>query len=216
MKIATGILLAATLLTLTACSSTPSTATTSTPSATTTDASTTNENQAENSNASDTEETKQEEVVEQKQEETVTPLKKGETVTIEKFADITVSGSKIAKKIEPSNPGTFYTYYESKEADSTYFALTIKAKNLNTEGIGADEIAEVNLKFDNQYDYRTFSTIEKGGGEDFTYTNITTIDPLKSGTLLYIVEIPNEVAKSDKPLKAEIKIQDQLFEYTVR
>lgn len=215
MKIATGILLAATLLTLTACSSTPSTATTSTPSATTTDASTTNENQAENSNASDTE-TKQEEVVEQKQEETVTPLKKGETVTIEKFADITVSGSKIAKKIEPSNPGTFYTYYESKEADSTYFALTIKAKNLNTEGIGADEIAEVNLKFDNQYDYRTFSTIEKGGGEDFTYTNITTIDPLKSGTLLYIVEIPNEVAKSDKPLKAEIKIQDQLFEYTVR
>lgn len=135
---------------------------------------------------------------------------------VDDFADITVTSNKIAKKIEPSKPGRFYTYYQSKEADSSYFALILKAKNLSTEGITADKIAEVGLKYDNKYDYDTFSTIEKRGGEDFTYTNITDIDPLKTGTIYYLVEIPNEVAKSDKPLKAEIKIQDQTFEYTVR
>ncbi|MFC9709702.1 bZIP transcription factor [Paenibacillus sp. NPDC056933] len=154
--------------------------------------------------------------VDQEQESTATSIKKGETVTIDGFAEISVSKQKFSKKIEPSKPGNFYTYYESKEDDSTYFALTIKAKNLYTTGIDADEIANVTLIFDNQYDYPTFSTVEEKGGEDFTYSNITSVNPLKTTTLYYLAEIPNEVAESDKPLKAVIKIQDEVFEYTVR
>ncbi|MCP3780785.1 YgdI/YgdR family lipoprotein [Paenibacillus sp. MZ03-122A] len=199
MKIVTGILVAAAFLTLAACSPKQTATTNDTKPATT----------PTNTAAPAA-------PVEQKQEDTVTPIKKGETVTIQDFADITVTGNKISKKIEPSKPGDFHTLYESKETDSTFFALIIKAKNLGAEGIKADKIAEVNLKFDNKYDYDTFSTIEERGGEDFTYTNITSVDPLKTGTLYYLSEIPNEVAKSDKPLKAEIKIQDKVYEYTIR
>lgn len=199
MKIVTGILVAAAFLTLAACSPKQTATTNDTKPATT----------PPNTAAPAA-------PVEQKQEDTVTPIKKGETVTIQDFADITVTGNKISKKIEPSKPGDFHTLYKSKETDSTFFALIIKAKNLGTEGIKADKIAEVNLKFDNKYDYDTFSTIEERGGEDFTYTNITSVDPLKTGTLYYLSEIPNEVAKSDKPLKAEIKIQDKVYEYTIR
>ncbi|WP_091016574.1 MULTISPECIES: hypothetical protein [Paenibacillus] len=210
MKIVTGILLTAAFLTLTACSSTPTTATSDTQSGNTSAATTAKTTETPKEPVEPKEE------VEEQQVEAVTSIKKGETVTIEDFADITVTSNKIAKKIEPSKPGRFYTYYQSKEADSSYFALILKAKNLSTESITADKIAEVGLKYDNKYDYDTFSTIEERGGEDFTYTNITDIDPLKTGTIYYLVEIPNEVAKSDKPLKAEIKIQDQTFEYTVR
>ncbi|MHB0879970.1 bZIP transcription factor [Paenibacillus sp. SEL1] len=199
MKIVIGILVAAAFLTLAACSPKQTATTNDTKPATT----------PTNTAAPAA-------PVEQKQEDTVTPIKKGETVTIQDFADITVTGNKISKKIEPSKPGDFHTLYESKETDSTFFALIIKAKNLGAEGIKADKIAEVNLKFDNKYDYDTFSTIEERGGEDFTYTNITSVDPLKTGTLYYLSEIPNEVAKSDKPLKAEIKIQDKVYEYTIR
>ncbi|MDH2330520.1 bZIP transcription factor [Paenibacillus polymyxa] len=199
MKIVTGILVAAAFLTLAACSPKQTATTNDTKPATT----------PTNTAAPAA-------PVEQKQEDTVTPIKKGETLTIQDFADITVTGNKISKKIEPSKPGDFHTLYESKETDSTFFALIIKAKNLGAEGIKADKIAEVNLKFDNKYDYDTFSTIEERGGEDFTYTNITSVDPLKTGTLYYLSEIPNEVAKSDKPLKAEIKIQDKVYEYTIR
>ncbi|MFS8212691.1 YgdI/YgdR family lipoprotein [Paenibacillus polymyxa] len=199
MKIVIGILVAAAFLTLAACSPKQTATTNDTKPATT----------PTNTAAPAA-------PVEQKQEDTVTPIKKGETVTIQDFADITVTGNKISKKIEPSKPGDFHTLYESKETDSTFFAIFIKAKNLGAEGIKADKIAEVNLKFDNKYDYDTFSTIEERGGEDFTYTNITSVDPLKTGTLYYLSEIPNEVAKSDKPLKAEIKIQDKVYEYTIR
>ncbi|PNQ78097.1 hypothetical protein [Paenibacillus sp. F4] len=198
MKIVTGILVAAAFLTLAACSPKQTATTNDTKPATT----------PTNTAAPAA-------PVEQKQEDTVTPIKKGETVTIQDFADITVTGNKISKKIEPSKPGDFHILYESKETDSTFFALVIKAKNLGTEEIKADKIAEVNLKFDNKYDYDTFSTIEERGGEDFIYTN-TSVDPLKTGTLYYLSEIPSEVAKSDKPLKAEIKIQDKVYEYTIR
>jgi hypothetical protein len=207
MKIATGILMCAALLALAACSSQPSNTTTNTEPVNTAAASTTE---------TPKEQAEQKQEVEQKQVEKITPIKKGETVTVEDFADMTVTGNKFSKKIEPSKPGSFYTYYESKEADSTYFALIIKVKNLGADGINADELAEVNLKYDNKYDYDTFSTIEDRGGEDFTYTNITQIDPLKTGTLYYLAEIPNEVAKSDKPLKAVIKVQDKEYEYAVR
>ncbi|MBE0343929.1 bZIP transcription factor, partial [Paenibacillus sp. 28ISP30-2] len=190
MKIVTGILLTAAFLALAACSPKQTATTNDTKPATTNTATTTAA------------------PVEQKQEEAVTPIKKGETVTIQDYVDITVTGNKISKKIEPSKPGDFHTFYESKEADSTFLAVILKAKNLSAEGIEADEIADVNLKYDNKYDYDTFSTIENRGGEDFTYTNITNVDPLKTGTLYYLAEIPNEVAKSDKPLKAEIKVQE--------
>ncbi|MGV2882203.1 bZIP transcription factor [Paenibacillus taichungensis] len=216
MKILTGILMTAAILTLTACSSTPTTAK-NVPQSGDTSAATTvaTVEEASKEPVESSEEVEQQQV-EQQQVESVPSIKKGETVTIDDFADITVTGNKINKKIVPSKPGNFYTYYESKEVDSSYFALVLKAKNLSTGGISADKIADVSLKYDNKYDYDTFSTIETRGGEDFTYTNITNIDPLKTGTIYYLVEIPNEVVESDKELKAEIKVQDQTFEYTIR
>lgn len=157
-----------------------------------------------------------EKVVEQEPDNNVSEIKKGDTVTVDGYADVSVIKHKFSQKIEPSKPGSFYTYYESKEEDSTYFAIIIKAKNLHTSGVVADEIANVSLLFDNQYDYPTFSVVEENGGKDFTYSNITSVNPLKTTTLYYLVEIPNEVAKSDKPLKATINVKDKVFEYTVR
>ncbi|CAM4469738.1 bZIP transcription factor [Paenibacillus xylanexedens] len=150
------------------------------------------------------------------QEDKVTSINKNDKATIDGYAEVSVSSDKISKKIEPSTPGSYYTYYESKEDDSTYLAIVLKVKNLNTSGTVADELANVTFTFDNQYDYPTFSTVEDKGGQDFTYSNIVSISPLKTATLYYIAEIPNEVAESDKPLKAVIKAKDNTFEYTIR
>ncbi|MBP2243872.1 hypothetical protein [Paenibacillus xylanexedens] len=70
--------------------------------------------------------------------------------------------------------------------------------------------------FDNQCDYTTFSTVEENGGADFTYSNITSVSPLKTTTLLYLAKMPNEVAESEKPLKAVIMIKEEVYEYTIR
>jgi len=212
MKIVPGILLITAFLTLAACSPQPNVDLKS-------DGVVANEVESTVSQTEPTEESKDEittDSVNEEQEITATTIKKGDTVTIDGYAELSVSKQKFSKKIEPSKPGNFYTYYESKEEDSTYFALTVKAKNLYTTGVDADEIANVTLIYDNQYDYPTFSTVEEKGGEDFTYSNITSVNPLKTTTLYYLAEIPNEVADSDKPLKALIKVKDNTFEYTIR
>ncbi|WP_420540542.1 hypothetical protein ACN92M_26005 (plasmid) [Paenibacillus polymyxa] len=105
--------------------------------------------------------------------------------------------------------------YESKK-DSTLLALIIEAKNLSAEWMEADKFAKVSLKYDNKYHYDSFSAIELLRGETFANTNSTLVEPLDTGTLYYLAEIPNEVAKSDKPLKAEIKVKDKIYEYSIR
>ncbi len=141
---------------------------------------------------------------------------KGQPLTIGGIAEYTITKTSFAKKVIPSKPGSFYTYYEAKEPGTTYLAITLKVKNLGGEGKAADSFAEMQVKYDNQYEYKTFSTLEKNGGEDFTYTNISDVEPLKNGTLVYLAEVPDEVQTGDKPLYAEVKIEGQTYRYTIR
>lgn len=132
------------------------------------------------------------------------------------FAEFTVTGTQFSKVIKPSKPGDLYTYYEAKEADTTYLAITIKFKSLLANGKSADEFADVTVKYNDKYEYSTFSTIEEQGGSDFTYTNITSIEPLKTETLLFLAEVPTEVESGTSPLKAVISVNGSDYELTIR
>jgi hypothetical protein len=141
---------------------------------------------------------------------------KNKPIEIADFAEMTIINHQFAKTIKPSKPGSFYTYYEAKEPDTTYLAISIKIKSLLTSAKGADEFADVSIKYNDKYDYNTFSTIEDKGGEDFTYTNITNIEPLKFGTLVFIAEVPAEMEKGDQPVTALITFNDSTYEYKIR
>ncbi|MBT2289006.1 bZIP transcription factor [Paenibacillus albidus] len=145
-----------------------------------------------------------------------TAMLKGQPVVIDGIAEYTVTKTSFAKKVIPSSPGDFYTYYEAKEPGTTYLAITLKVKNLAGAGKSADEFADMKVMYDNQYEYNTFSTLEENGGQDFTYTNISTIEPLKYGTLVYLAEVPVEVQTGEKPVYADIQIEGQTYRYTVR
>ena len=132
------------------------------------------------------------------------------------FAELTIQGAKFANKITPPNPDSFYSYYEVKDASNTYFDTVIKVKSLLTEGKSADEFVSVKVVYDNKYEYNAFSTIEDKGGADFTYTNITSIEPLKTGTLHFIAEVPAEVAKDKKPIQVIVSTNGEDYTYTYR
>ncbi|MCE5171897.1 hypothetical protein LQV63_21690 [Paenibacillus profundus] len=100
------------------------------------------------------------------------------------FAELTIKGAKFATKIEPPKSNSFYSYYEVKDASNTYFDVVIKVKSLLTVGKSADDFVSVKVMYDDKYEYNAFSVIEKDGGGDFTYTNITRIEPLKAGTFI--------------------------------
>lgn len=156
---------------------------------------------------------KEEEVV----EETKTPaLNLNEVLVLEDFAEITVKSNTFGKVINPPSPGSFYSYYENKEDDQIYLDTVISIKSLLTSAKSSDEFADVKIVYDNKYEYNSFSIIEDQGGADFTYTNITGIEPLQTGTIHFLSSVPVQVESDGKPLKAVITVNGETYEQIIR
>jgi hypothetical protein len=143
-------------------------------------------------------------------------ITKGTTEVIKGIAEFTVESANITTKVEPPKKDDFYTYYEADNG-KVYVDVVIAYKNLGQDPKDADEaVKSGSLKYDNTYDYTGFTTIEEDNGQDFTYTNITTIKPLVTDKLHYLFEVPAEVASSNKPIKVSFKVAENTYIYTVR
>lgn len=134
----------------------------------------------------------------------------------EKDWEITVKETGFKQDINPSNPNSFYTHYQVKDTNNTYFYLIMEAKNVSSLGLKADSIAKVKMKYHNTYEYNTFSAIEESGGGTFSYTNITTIDPLTSRNVYYLVEVPKTISEDDKSVVAEIILNNNTYQLKIR
>ncbi|QTH46055.1 hypothetical protein J4772_17450 [Cohnella sp. LGH] len=132
------------------------------------------------------------------------------------FAEITLTKAKFTSKVVPPKPRDYYSYYEVKDADNIYLETVLNVKSLLTSGKSSDEFASVTVIYDEKYKYNSFSTIEESGGSDFTYTNITSIEPLKTGILHFISELPKEASKDDKSINVVISINGDEFNYKLR
>lgn len=138
------------------------------------------------------------------------------TLVVKDFAEITLTKAKFTSKVVPPKPDSYYSYYEVKDPANIYLETVIKVKSLLTSEKGAEEFAAVSVKYDDKYDYDSFSTIEESGGSNFTYTNITSIEPLKNGILHFIAELPKEASKDQKSIKITVTIQGENYIYTMR
>lgn len=143
-------------------------------------------------------------------------IEANKAIKVGDFAEFTVTGAKFGTKIVPPKPDRFYTYYEVKDQANTYFDVVVKVKSLLTIGKGSDEFVSVKVVYDDKYEYDPFSAIEEKGGGDFTYTMITKIEPLKTGTLHFISEVPAEIAKDKKPIKVLITCNGEEYTYKYR
>lgn len=148
--------------------------------------------------------------------EEVLAITKGNALVIDDYAEITINYNVFGKQISPPNPSSMYTYYKNEEEGEVYLDTSISVKSLLTTGQSSDEFVDVKIIYDEKYEYKTFSTIEDRGGEDFTFTNITSIEPLKTGTLHFLASVPEQVEKDGKPLKAIITVKGQTYEQIIR
>ncbi|KOY81273.1 hypothetical protein I6G82_02740 [Lysinibacillus macroides] len=146
----------------------------------------------------------------------VLTIVKGEALVIDDYAEITINNNVFGKQITPPNPSSMYTYYKNEEAGEVYLDTIIAIKSLLTSGQSSDEFVDVKIIYDEKYEYQTFSTIEDQGGADFTYTNITSIEPLKIGTLHFLASVPEQVEQDGKPLKAIITVKGKMYEQIIR
>ena len=138
-----------------------------------------------------------------------------QTVIQEDAYEVTIIGYDFGKKIMPSNPPSYYTYYEAKEDGHQYLDLKLNYKNLEATGIDADTVASAKLKYAGKYEYTSFSVIEDSDG-DFTYSNITDISLLTVGKMHYLFEIPDEVADGTESLVATITVKGNTYEFVIR
>lgn len=134
----------------------------------------------------------------------------------EDYAELTLQGASFTKKVAPPKASGFYTYYEVKSNDKVYVHVPISFKNLMTIGKAADEALSVKLIYDNKYEYRSFSFVEENGGSDFTYSNITNIDPLTSKNLHYLIEVPTEVQDSDAEVAIIVNVNGEKYKYQLK
>lgn len=151
-----------------------------------------------------------------KEEPKIQQIQIGETIVVDDYAEMTVKNNVFGKVINPPNPGSFYSYYENKESDQIYFDTTIAIKSLLTSKKSSDEFVSVKIIYDDKYEYTSFATIEDKGGSDFTYPNITAIEPLQTGVLHFLASLPTEVESDSKPLKAIVTINGMEYEQIIR
>lgn len=140
----------------------------------------------------------------------------GQVYTIPDLCEFTVNYAELKKEVLPPNPGSFYNYYQEEDG-STYLDVSVSIKNTRTTARTADQFGVVKVICGDGYEYDTFSTIEESGGGNFTYTNITNIDPLMTGVVHYIASIPNELADdSTVSISLDMSILDNEYTMTVR
>lgn len=170
-----------------------------------------------NIDSEETSESKEKQNQNIKDSKTRTNAKLDEDVSVveDDVYEITYRGCEFTQKVLPPVQTSFYTYYEAKEEGHQYLVIKLDYKNLEATRIFADEVANIEVKYNNKYEYSTFSTIVDSDG-DFTYSNITSIKPLTTGKLYYLCDIPNEVVNGTESLVAYVSLKGKTYEIKIR
>lgn len=118
----------------------------------------------------------------------ITTINMGEKLIKENIYEVTYVESYLTKKVEPTQPNDFYSYYES-DMDKTYAVAKYKIKNLNSTDIDADEVLATRVIVDGKYEYTGFNVIEKEG-------NLSIYEPITPMTEVYVytlIDIPDSI-----------------------
>jgi len=130
------------------------------------------------------------------------------------FCEFQIDEIVFSKKILPPNTNGFYTYYESTNPNSTYLDIVVSIKNIDTKIKSVDDFANVSAIYDNKYKYvGSAILVDSQGGFALGFYGI---EPLLTGVVHYLVEVPNEVEYSSKSLEIVMRVTDQEFHYKYR
>lgn len=119
----------------------------------------------------------------------------GQNIQYDDNYNISFIESSFKQKVEPSNPDSYYNYFEPKDTSSnTFLVLKTVIKNLGTETLDGEKLPKAKLIYDGKYKYDAQLITEEDDGSDLdSYSWYMDIDPLKTKKIWYLVEVPKEV-----------------------
>lgn len=143
----------------------------------------------------------------------VKKLKKGDTIETDNVS-ITLNKVELIYDVLPDNIDGLYEHYEAKKGN-VYIAVDIDVKNLQKQNLSCEDVMTVTADYDSGYSYSGFAVV-KDNTTGFTYASITSISPLESMGMKYLIDCPQEVEESDKPLYLLFEVEKQTYKYVIR
>lgn len=138
----------------------------------------------------------------------------GETIITSQI-EFTLNGVEFSHDVMPQNPPSFYTHYPAN-AGQVYIHIDFDIKNLAKSNLECDEVYGVTADYNQGYTYQGGAIVEDTDG-DFTYANITSINPLQTLGVHCLIDCPEEVETSTNPLYLIITLNDgSQYKYTIR
>lgn len=141
-------------------------------------------------------------------------FKPGDIITSDKRA-VAINSIKFSYDVMPEDTSLFYTHYEA-DGGEVYIHIDTDVKNLSKKDLDCDDILSVKADYDEGFVYRGFAVVEDSKG--FTYALISSIDPLKTKKVHFLISCPEEVIESGKSLFIELKLNgtSEVYRYDMR
>lgn len=128
--------------------------------------------------------------------------------------EIVINSVELTYDVLPDDTSGFYTHYAA-DTGKVYISIDASITNTAKQNLGCDDIGRVIADYNNGYTYRGF-TVVKDKSTGFTYANITSIDPLETKGIKWLVECPQEVDESSNPLFLEFTIANGKYKLIIR
>lgn len=140
-------------------------------------------------------------------------IKVGDVITTDRM-EITIKTIEFSYDVLPDDTSGFHTHYPV-DSGNVYIHVDTDVKNLQKQNLECNDIMAIKADYNNgfTYDSRPVPEDESSG---FTYANITSIKPLGTLGVRFLIECPQEVEETDNPLTLLFNVDKQNFEYVVR
>lgn len=141
-------------------------------------------------------------------------IKIGDTIETDSFS-LKLNKVELSRRVEPDNPPSYYTYYQA-ESEHIYIYVNASVTNKEKYALECDEIYSVTADYDGGYEYKGFNIADDNDG-DFTYANITSINPLETLGVHCLVDCPQIVEEEGKALSITITLKNgSKYKYNIK
>lgn len=147
-----------------------------------------------------------------KDEKNADVIEIGDVITT-KATEITIKDIELSYDVLPDDTSGFYNHYPA-DSGNVYIHIKTVVKNLQKQNLPADEIMAVKADYNGGFTYNSMTVPEDSTG--FTYANITSIKPLESLGVRFLIEAPEEVEETDNPLVLYFTIDNQIYKHVIR
>lgn len=129
-------------------------------------------------------------------------------------AEVKINKISLSYDVLPDKMDGFYTHYPAKKGN-VYIDIDLDVKNLQKQNLPCDKIMKAEADYNNGYKYKDMPIV-KDSSTGFTYANITSIKPLETRGMKFLIECPQEVESSKNPLIVTITLDGKSYQCKIR